>query len=342
VLVAAVGQSAGEIESFLQPLHDTPVEIGEILVSSRAYLSERKEVETLCRRWDAGVLHTHGYRPDVVDGVMGRKLGIGPVTTVHGFTGGGRRNRLYEWLQCQAYRRFAAVVAVSHALRDTLLGRGVPESRLHVVRNALAPPTFLPADEARAKLAVPPSSFHIGWIGRLSPEKGPDVFLEGLSRLRSMEGIRVSVVGEGPLRTLLEERTRDRGLQESVRFLGSLENAPGFFPAFDLIVLSSRTEGTPMVLLEAMAAGVPVVATRVGGIPDMVSDKEAWLVPPDHPAALAEAVAEVRSHPVRARKRGESAQGRFREEYGLLDWVRAYDQVYGTALDGKSPSSAAG
>lgn len=333
VSVAAIGQAEADVAPFLDGLRAGEVRPHPVLVPPRGYLAERRAVTALCRSTGAEVLHTHGYRPDVVDGAAARTVGIPAVTSVHGFTGGGWRNRLYEWLQCRAYRGFQAVVAVSNPLRQTLLAHGVPGHLLHVVRNALAEPSFFSRQAARERLGAPERVFQIAWVGRLSPEKGPDLFLDALVRMAPADGVQVTFMGTGPLKEALEAEARARGLSDRVRFPGSVEGAAALFPGLDLVVLSSRTEGTPMVLLEAMAAGTPVVATRVGGIPDMLTESEAYLVPPEDPGALAEAVTRAMKNPEDSAARAGRARLRFRGEYSLPNWVRAYDQVYGSALE---------
>lgn len=341
VRVVAVGQ----VESDVGPFHASlagEVEVRPLLLPVRAYLRERKTVEEIGREWEADVRHTHGYRADVVHAGAGGGSGtgtVGTVSTVHGFTTSGAttghpltvgtvKNRLYEWLQCRAYRRVGAAVAVSRALGRDLRRRGVPPERLHVIPNALAEPDFLERDEAREALEVDAAAFHVGWVGRLGPEKGPDLFLEALRRMDVLERCRVSVVGSGSLEGELRRFSVEHGLEPSVRFLGPVEGAARLFRGFDLLVMSSRTEGTPIVLLEAMAAGAPLVTTAVGGIPDVVSDREALLVPPDDPPALARAMEAVFHDPEGARERARRARARFERDRNPSDWVERYDEVY--------------
>jgi glycosyltransferase involved in cell wall biosynthesis len=127
----------------------------------------------------------------------------------------------------------------------------------------------------------------------------------------------VAVIGEGPERPDLEQRVRDAGLADRVRFHGEVLDAAACFRAFDLFVSSSRTEGTPIVLFEAIAAGVPVVATSVGGVPDVLGPDQALLVPPEDPSALAAAIREALAEPGAASVRAENAMRRLGEHYAL-------------------------
>lgn len=128
-----------------------------------------------------------------------------------------------------------------------------------------------------------------------------DVFLDALDLLEDVPVL--AIMGDGPERPELEARVRAGPLRDRVRFRGVVQDAGALFTAFDAFVLSSRTEGRPMVLLEAMAAGVPIVATCVGGIPEVVSPGEALLVPSQDVGAMADALRSVRSHPSAARRR---------------------------------------
>jgi glycosyltransferase involved in cell wall biosynthesis len=326
--VAAVLDPPTPWHPFLSPFVGTGVSVHALPLPPRAYRQERAAIRELIARERPDVVHTHGYRPDVVDAGIARRMGVASVTTVHGFTGGGWRNRLYESLQRRAYRHFDAVIAVSRPLREQLVAHGVPDRRVHLVRNAWGggtPP--LPRDEARAVLGLDPDGWVIGWVGRLSREKGADLLVEALPRLDDAAVV-ASFLGDGPLRHELREQAATRGAEERVRWHGTVADAGRLFPAFDVFVLSSRTEGTPIALFEAMAADVPVVATRVGGVPDVVSEGEALLVPPDNPAALAAALATVRKDPRAARERAVRARRRLECEFGSEGWLRGYEMIY--------------
>jgi len=303
-------------------------------IPPRAYHKERAAIARICRTLGPEIVHTHGYRPDVLAGGVARRLGHGTVTTVHGFTGGGIRNRFYEWLQLRAFRRFGAVVAVARPLGERLAAAGVPRERLHVIPNAYeAPGPPLGRDAARTILGVPPEGYRLGWAGRLSREKGADVLVEALGLLRDLP-IALSVLGTGREAAALAGRAGALGVSERVQWHGTVPDAARLLPAFDCFVLSSRTEGTPMVLFEAMAAGVPVVATAVGGVPDIVSAEEALLVPPESPAALAGAIRAVYADPAAAAARARAARRRLDRDYGVAGWVARYDATYAAVIRG--------
>lgn len=324
-VVAVVSGPEGE-QAFLRPLAAAGVATHAVRLAGRAYWRERAAVAELCRRLAPDVVHTHGYRPDVVDAGVARRLGVATVTTVHGFTGGGWRNRAYEWLQRRALRRFDAVVAVSRPMAARL--RAVPPERLEILPNAWREPE--PPFEraaARSQLGVADDRFHLGWVGRLSPEKGPDVLVEALALLKDLP-FTASIIGDGPERGRLRARGAAVGVTDRILWHGAKPEASRLFPAFDVLVLSSRTEGTPIVLFEAMAAGAPIVATRVGGVEDVVTPTEAVLVTPESPAALADAIRAVWSDRAGAAARAVAARARLRARFALEPWLARYQAIY--------------
>lgn len=327
VHVAAVVDSNAGDHPFLGPLEAAGVPTVPIRLAPRRYLQERSRVDRLCRDVRPAVVHTHGYRCDVLDSSVARGLGVPTVTTVHGFAGGGVRNRLYEWLQTRSFRRFAAVVAVSRSLHHRLARRLDPE-RLHLIPNAWC--DSLPAvsrEDARQRLGLPRDVFVVGWLGRLSREKGADLLIEALSRLTDLP-IRASIIGDGREKQSLSKRVMAKGLAEQISWHGIVEQAGRLLRAFDAFVLSSRTEGTPMVLFEAMSAGVPIVASAVGGVPDVLSGAEALLVESENVAELAAAVRDIYEHREMAAERARSAQETLRSEYSQEPWLRKYERVY--------------
>lgn len=334
VHVAAVFTVGGGNDAFLVPLRGAGVVTHPLAPGDKGYRRERRAVADLCVRLKPAVLHSHGSRPDVLDAGVARRAGIPTVTTVHGFTGGDWKNRVYEWAQIRAFRRFDAVVVVSRPLQLRLVQRGVPSDHIHVVPNAWSPmaPALSRAD-ARHALGLPADAFVIGWVGRLSEEKAPDVLLEALDHVADLP-VTASFIGEGPARRQLEERARRSHANGRVRWHGAVRDAATLFPAFDLFVLSSRTEGSPIVLFEAMAAGVPVIATSVGGVPDTMSPEEAVLVPREHPAALAAAIRSAYRAPAVAQARAARASERLRREFAPQPWAERYERIYRHVVSG--------
>jgi glycosyltransferase involved in cell wall biosynthesis len=189
-----------------------------------------------------------------------------------------------------------AIVAVSRALAEELAHLGVPRDRLHVVPNGVDPTLFHPRDRSSARLAlgVPGDADIVLFVGRLEPQKGVHELLDAFERVRARAPRALLVLaGDGVDLEAVRARV-SRWAPAAVRLLGATEHArvAEWMSACDVLALPSWAEGTPNVVLEALASGRPVVATRVGGIPDVLRDERAGiLVPPRDVSALADALA---------------------------------------------------
>jgi glycosyltransferase involved in cell wall biosynthesis len=320
-------------DGFSAPFDGTGVHMHRVTTGPRGYRREREQVMELCRRIRPDVVHTHGYRPDVVDAAPARAAGVATVSTVHGFTDGSARNRCYEWLQRRALRHVGAVAAVARPIADRLLRSGVSADRVHVLQNAWTPgATPLTRAAARKMLAIPAEEYRIGWVGRVSHEKGLDVLIDALAEGDEPHSA-LSVIGTGPEVASSRMRAANAGVASRISWHGAIPAAARLFAAFDVLVMSSRTEGTPMVLLEAMAAGIPIVATSVGGVPDVVGADEALLVPSGDPEAIARALADVRANARAANGRALAARARLDREFNVERWLAGYRNLYASALD---------
>jgi len=232
-------------------------------------------------------------------------------------------------------------VAVSQLQADQLRASGVPAQRLRIIPNALAAHAApLERADARRALGLPADGLLAGWVGRISREKGIDVFIDALASLQDRP-IHAAILGDGPERTTESARAEAIAPSRGI-WLGSVPDAAKYFAAFDLFVLSSRTEGLPMVMLEAMAAGIPIVATNVGGIPDLLSPREAMLVPPENPAALAAAIRAALDDPGAAAERARAAQLRQRAEFDVGPWSARYEALYRELLAARASASRDG
>jgi len=242
------------------------------------------------------LLHAHGLRALAVAGVLHPRRGLGTVYTAHG-AGGTRPQRSARALLERALcRRVDQVIVCSQHLAFGL-GR-VSQHATHVVLNgapSLGPVTPDDRAYARALLGVHDADPVIGIVGRLAPEKRHDVFLAaGADLVHRFPRAQLLVVGDGPDRRRLTRLARTHGLARHVRFLGHVDDVLPVYRSLDLLLHTSDVEGTPLAVVEAMSAGVPVVATAVGGVPALVRDGiDGLLVPRREPIALAAAATTV-------------------------------------------------
>jgi len=280
ILLNQVAAATAGSHPLAELLRQQGVGVDEVRCGRRRYGAESRAITRLLLSANAALLHTHGYHATLVGWHAARRARLPVVGMVHGYLDRNLKERLYRALERWVLRRCDATITVSQRIRDARVTSGVNPRRIHVIQNGIAPREKIgDRGEARRLLALEPNESVIGWVGRLSREKGADLLLEAMSG--ESVPARVVTVGDGPERPALAAQARllwTSAARASVHFAGQQQGAAGLIPAFDLLALTSRTEGTPMVILEAVAAGVPIVAFKVGGIPDLLGDDDAWLV----------------------------------------------------------------
>lgn len=260
--------------------HDTP-RLGK---AARALAS---------RLTTADMLLCHGYKANLVGRIAARRAGIPAVAVSRGWTGESRKVRLYEAIDRWHLRFMDHVIAVSEGQAAKVRAAGVPDSRISIIRNAARLQAFqTPDPDARQWLESQlPGRPLVLAAGRLSPEKGFHVLVEAAARVPQAGFI---LFGEGRERPRLERMIGERGLAGRFLLPGHTDRLDRYLPWASLVVLPSFTEGLPNVALEASAAGVAVVATAVGGTPEVVANGETGLlVPPGEPEALADALRQL-------------------------------------------------
>jgi len=254
---------------------------------------------TELRRRPPDVLHTHGYRADIISLLVRYALMAGgrwtTVMTVHGFIRTTLGTRALTWVNEHALRLADVVIATSPAEANrlgTLLHRPV-----QYVPNGIFPVRQVTRQVARARLGIATSRC-VAFTGRLSPEKRPDLFVSMAELLTERDSeTTFAFIGSGPLAEPLARRLPPR-LRGRVVFAGLHPDAASLLSGIDVLVCPSDTEGTPRVIIEAMLAGVPVVGTRVGGVPDLIINRQTGLlVEPGSPGALADAVRALLDRP---------------------------------------------
>lgn len=267
----------------------------------------------VCRREGVGVWHGHDYKTNALGLLLARLHPMRLVTTLHGWVEKTARTPAYFVVDRLCLRHYERVICVSPDLFAAALKAGVPRSRCVLLENGIDADEFqrrTPQGEAKRALGVPESALLLGGVGRLSPEKAFDVTLRSLAELVA-GGVDAHfvVVGEGSDRGRLEALVAELRLAGRVHFAGWQSDVRRYFEALDLFVLSSLREGLPNVLLEAMAMGVPCVATRIAGVPRLVTDGvDGVLVEPGDRVGMTAALRGLLADP--ARRAGLAAAAR--------------------------------
>ena len=290
-------------------------------------------VARLLREHDLNVLETHGYKGHLIGAWLAATHGVAWVATAHGWTDENLKIRVYNALERFLLARADVAVTVSPPLFDTVAARR--RSRpTHLVLNAIDLPELTP----RAPRSGP---LTLGVVGRMSPEKGQDLMLDAFATVQARHpGTRLRLIGDGQERERLHARAEQLGLLEHVTFTGWVSDMAAQYAALDLLVIPSRSEGLPFALLEAMSRALPVVATDVGAVRDVLqSGDTGWVVPPGAPAALADAVNAALTDPGALAGIGARARASLHPRFSPDERARRMQAVYAEAIEAAAARS---
>jgi glycosyltransferase involved in cell wall biosynthesis len=288
-----------------------------------------RRLQGLVKSRDIAIVHTHMPAPAAAARVVLRRRPV-MVHTEHNVW--DRYLPATRWANRLTYTRNRAVIAVSDAVAMSITSK-VP---VHVVRHGIDTSAAHHAYDSRAaarrELGIAPDEFVIGTVGNLTAKKDHATLLRATAEVSTTRPLRLVLIGSGPLETDTRALVARLGLADRVIMTGSRPDAAALLPAFDAFVLSSRFEGLPIALLEAMACGLPCVATSVGGIPEVITDgEEGTLVPAGDPAALATAIADVLGDPRRRDEMGCRAARRA-SDFDMRVAVRQIEHIYDAVL----------
>jgi glycosyltransferase involved in cell wall biosynthesis len=292
-------------------------------------------LERFLRRERVDVLHTHKFGSNVWGTLVGKAARV-PVVIAHEHTWSYEGQPLRRLVDRELIARGAdAFVAVSREDQRRMTEiEGIDPARTRFVPIGILPSARPTGSDIRAELEIGPSAPVVGIVAILRPQKAHRVLLEAIAQLTGdWPDIRLLVVGDGPERTTLEGLIVDLRLQDHVRMLGLRSDVPEILRAIDVAACSSDFEGSPLAVLEYMDAALPIVATAVGGVPDLIeSGVHGLLVPPGDPSALASALGVLLRDRRRAREMGERARERRRAEFDLGVVIGRLEDLYGELL----------
>ena len=282
------------------------------------------------------VIETHMIKSHFLVKMSGLGRRLPWVAYHHGYTTTDLKMRFYNQLNRWSLPSAARVITVCEPFARQLATAGVERERISVRHNSISPPAPVGPGEAEAlrrALGVGEGERVILSVGRLSREKGHLELVEALGvlrrRLNPESGLKLVIVGEGPERVRLERKASAVGVADQIVFAGQTDDVRPFYAMADVLALPSNSEGSPLVLREAMAAGLPVVATRVGGVPEIaVAGESALLVAPRDPAGMAAALDRVLSDEGLARGLAASASARGADHFSPEAQIRSLVKIY--------------
>jgi glycosyltransferase involved in cell wall biosynthesis len=299
-------------------------------------LSGIRALLKIAREQKVDLIHSHGYKGDILLGALSKKLRKLPmVSTIHGWTGMRKLSRIYiyEWFDCLCLNGADAVITVNSAMLASSRFRWLfVKNKIQCIPNGIADfscaTTLLPVEDPIPLFCR--GHFIVGALGRLSPEKGYDLLIKAFGRLHeAVSDARLVIIGEGPERETLETLVKQLGLDDHILMPGFREHARRYLPLFSCFVISSYTEGLPMSLLEAMLTEIPVVSTDVGSIAEVLeADRNGTLVEAGDIEGLFRAMLWVFNNTSLAADKAFAARATIVSKYSAKAMAKAYNKVY--------------
>jgi glycosyltransferase involved in cell wall biosynthesis len=355
LVAGTVGEGEGSMEYVARDLGVEPIYIPQLQreISPGSDLLAVKRLREIMHEVRPHVVHTHTAKAGAVGRVAASLAGTArPPVIVHTFHGHVLRGyfsrpvtNIFRFLERELARNTDALIAVSPQVREDLVALGVaPAGRIAVVRLGLDLDQRVAAvttDRAtiRRELGLAEDAFLVGWLGRMTEIKRADILLRAFAQLRNeVPGAALVLVGDGPLRGELEQFADRLGVAGACRFVGYREEVGAMYAAVDAVALTSANEGTPVSIIEAQAAGLPVVSTDVGGVRDVVvDDRTGILAPAGNVDAVADALLRLALEPETRRAFGESGRERVVDRYAVPRLIDDVDCLYRTLIDVRAP-----
>lgn len=319
----------------IQRARERGVEVRPISVRSAYDPAVFSKLRTLMRDYAPTLICTHGYRSAILGLLVARVSAIPVVAWSRGWTKENLKIRAYESLDKLLIRFADRIVAVSLEQKRRLMKRGIPGRKIQTIHNALDPGQFQkevegPRLDAFEEFGIPAGYKVIGTAGRLSPEKGHRYLVESMAIiLEKWKDVFLLILGDGVLRTKLVRQARRLGLKGHIAFPGFCDHLYPVLTQMDIFMLPSTTEGLSNIILEAFAASKPVVATAVGGNPELVRHMETGiLVPPGSPGRIADAIDFLMSNPCKARALARAGRELLDDDFSLEKQTQKICNMY--------------
>lgn len=290
-------------------------------------------IEKIAHKYRVDLLVTHEYKSNLYGHYAARKMGLPQIAYFHGWTAEDRKVRFYNWLDRKVLPRLDRIITVSCATCCRLADAGVPRDIISVVYNAID----VPAESAPERRPYG-DTVVIGLLGRFSHEKGVHLLLEAVALIKNKApNFRIELYGSGPEENNLRQMTSRLKLDDIVQFMGFRPDPENIYPGLDILVLPSLSEGHPVVILEAWKAGVPVVSTRAGGVPEVMQDGvDGLLVDVGDVSGLADALVRAIENPEMMKGFGLHGFELVKSKYSYQAQAKELARIYGKVVRGES------
>ncbi len=337
----------GEPNEFVAAARDAGIEVDVLEERFRFDTGVIAQLRRVVERRAPDIIETHMIKSHFLVKLSGLGRRLRWVAYHHGYTTTDLKMLVYNQFNRWSLPSADRVITVCEPFAAQLARNGVERAKISVRHNSITPPAPVNEEEVetlRRKLGLSGDERLILSVGRLSREKGHADLVAALGELQRLKpglNFKLIVVGEGPERVRVESAGEAAGVAARLVFAGHISDVRPFYALADVLALPSHSEGSPLVLLEAMAAGLPVVSTRVGGVPEMVSDEEsALLVEPRDALSLAAALGRALEDEGLARTLAANASARAAEHFSPEAQVRSLVEIYSRLVNGGGPPEA--
>jgi len=291
-------------------------------------------IRRLIAKHQADVLHPHGYKADLYAYAAARPRRMPIVATSHNWPNPLWSTRAYAVLDRWVMRSFDRIAVVSDVVAEIIRRSGVRAEKVRMIFNGIDCERFQSAEATLRHAVVSDDETLVGFVGRFVPEKGGEILLRAARMvLREHPQTRFALVGDGPSRAEWEQLAVELGIRRQVLFTGVRQDMPGVYASLDLFVLPSVCEAMPMCLLEAMAAGKAVIASRVGAVPKLIDEHTGVLLNPGNTEALAGAIRALLRNPEQRSRFGQNASERVRQRFSSEAMAAQYRSLYREVTD---------
>ena len=296
-------------------------------------------VKKFIQTHDVDVIHSHNYKSDIIGFLAARLTGKKWIATNHVWHGTDRKLQLYETIDAFILKFADRICAVSKEIKADLAAKGVSSGKISVIDNGIDIAQYdnqRTAFGLKDELNIKSDNVVVTIVGRLSKEKGHEVFLAAAKEVASRHAhVKFLIVGDGLLRAQLQVQADTLGLSNNVIFTGIRQDMPAIYSISDILVNASFIEGLPMTILEAMAAKVAIVAARVGAIPDVINaNHNGLLINPGDMKAFAEAVIQLIQNPQKRKDLAQKAYADVCADFSVARMVNQYEKIYSHLLNG--------
>jgi glycosyltransferase involved in cell wall biosynthesis len=306
--------------------------------SKRIDFSALKQLMSVLRTQAIDILHCHEQKSDLYGFLAARLCGIPVVATGHSWNRANLTLTFYESIDALLLRFFNRVVPVSRKLKGMMRRFGIPADKLQVVPNGVDLTKFgkrsADAERLRKELGILPAERVVGNVGRLVEVKGQKYLMEAAKGIiRRYPEVKFLIVGDGPLKSRLLRQVATLGIENHIIFAGFRDDMPDLYSVMDVFALSSNDEASPMTIFEAAAAGLPIVATKVGGIVDVITDRQnGLLVEPHDSKTLSQAILYLLENEAESDRLGKTAALTVLRQHSIEVMVRSYETIYEDVL----------